>query len=106
MAIGTAGWFFFYAIFALRHPAHDLFTASPGLLFRFYVFASSMFYPLEPLPRVSHHALRIPSLGRSLAAIHLHRIGNFHSILLEGVAFLSSRWLVLPTPCAACQQQE
>ena len=55
-----------------------------------FLFASSMFYPLEPLPIWFRRAgllnpitweidwLRYTSIG----------IGNFHSILLEGAAFL------------------
>ena len=90
MAIGTAGWFFFYAIFALRIRRNDIFNSITSVFYFAFMFASSMFYPLEPLPMWFRRAgllnpitweidwLRYTSIG----------IGNFHSILLEGAAFL------------------
>ena len=49
--IGTAGWFFFYAIFALNHPAQRSCSTRVTSVFYFILlFASSMFYPVEPLP--------------------------------------------------------
>jgi ABC-2 type transport system permease protein len=50
-AVGTAGWFFFYAIFALRIRANDAFNTVTSVFYFVFLFASSMFYPLEPLPR-------------------------------------------------------
>ncbi|MGE0450406.1 MAG: ABC transporter permease [Vicinamibacterales bacterium] len=49
--VGTAGWFFFYAIFALRIRRNDAFNTVTSVFYFFFLFASSMFYPLEPLPR-------------------------------------------------------
>jgi ABC-type multidrug transport system permease subunit len=49
--IGTSGWFFFYAIFALRIRRNDTFNAVTSVFYFVFLFASSMFYPLEPLPR-------------------------------------------------------
>ena len=48
--VGTSGWFFFYAIFALRIRRNDAFNALTSLFYFFFLFASSMFYPLDPLP--------------------------------------------------------
>ena len=50
VAVGTAGWFFFYAIFALRMRRNDAFNAVTSIFYFVFLFASSMFYPLEPLP--------------------------------------------------------
>ena len=47
---GTAGWFFFYAIFALRIRRNDLFNTVTSVFYFVFLFASSIFYPLEPLP--------------------------------------------------------
>lgn len=47
---GTAGWFFFFAIFALKIRRNDLFNSILSLFYFLFLFASSMFYPLEPLP--------------------------------------------------------
>ena len=50
VTIGTAGWFFFYAIFALRIRRNDAFNTVTSIFYFVFLFASSMFYPLEPLP--------------------------------------------------------
>ena len=49
--VGTAGWFFFYAIFALRIRRNDAFNTVTSVFYFVFLFASSMFYPLDPLPR-------------------------------------------------------
>jgi ABC-2 type transport system permease protein len=51
MIVGTAGWFFFYAIFALWIRRNDAFNTVTSIFYFVFLFASSMFYPLEPLPR-------------------------------------------------------
>jgi ABC-type multidrug transport system permease subunit len=51
VVVGTAGWFFFYAIFALRIRQNDAFNTVTSVFYFVFLFASSMFYPLEPLPR-------------------------------------------------------
>lgn len=50
--VATAGWFFFYAIFALRIRRNDVFNTVTSAFYFFFLFASSMFYPIDPLPRV------------------------------------------------------
>jgi ABC-2 type transport system permease protein len=50
VVVGTAGWFFFYAIFALRIRRNDAFNTVNSVFYFVFLFASSMFYPLEPLP--------------------------------------------------------
>jgi ABC-2 type transport system permease protein len=50
VAIGTAGWFFFYAIFALAIQRNDAFNTVTSIFYFVFLFASSMFYPVEPLP--------------------------------------------------------
>jgi ABC-type multidrug transport system permease subunit len=52
MIVGTAGWFFFYAVFALRIRRNDAFNTVTSIFYFVFLFASSMFYPLEPLPPV------------------------------------------------------
>jgi ABC-2 type transport system permease protein len=51
MAVGTAGWFFFYSIFALKTRRNDVFNSVTAIFYFVFLFASSMFYPLEPLPK-------------------------------------------------------
>ncbi len=48
---GTAGWFFFYSIFALKIRRNDLFNSVTSVFYFVFLFASSMFYPLGPLPQ-------------------------------------------------------
>jgi len=48
--VGTAGWFFLYAIFAVLIRRNDAFNTVTSVLYFVLLFASSMFYPLEPLP--------------------------------------------------------
>jgi ABC-2 type transport system permease protein len=48
--IGTAGWFFFYATFALLIRRNDAFNTVTSVFYFIFLFASSMFYPIEPLP--------------------------------------------------------
>src|SRR6185369_9158852 len=51
VAVGTAGWFFFYAIFAISMRRNDAFNTVTSVFYFVFLFASSMFYPLDPLPR-------------------------------------------------------
>jgi ABC-2 type transport system permease protein len=48
--VGTAGWFFFYAIFALAIQRNDAFNTVTSIFYFVFLFASSMFYPIDPLP--------------------------------------------------------
>ena len=48
--IGTAGWFFLYAIFAVLIRRNDAFNTLTSVFYFVLLFSSSMFYPLEPLP--------------------------------------------------------
>ncbi len=50
VVVGTAGWFFFFAIFALRIRRNDVFNTVLSMFYFLFLFASSMFYPLDPLP--------------------------------------------------------
>jgi ABC-type multidrug transport system permease subunit len=52
VVVGTAGWFFFYAIFALAIKRNDAFNTVTSIFYFVFLFASSMFYPIEPLPEV------------------------------------------------------
>ena len=90
VAVGTAGWFFFYAIFALRIRRNDVFNTVTSVFYFVFLFASSMFYPLDPLPRVfqlfgyanpiTWHVdiLRYATIG----------LGEPRILLIEAVAFI------------------
>jgi ABC-2 type transport system permease protein len=50
VVVGTAGWFFFLASFALRIRRNDMFNTFINVAYFVLMFASSMFYPLDALP--------------------------------------------------------
>lgn len=52
VAVGTAAWFFFYAIFAIRVRQNDVFNSITSIFYFVFLFVSSMFYPLDPMPRL------------------------------------------------------
>src|SRR5262249_4382587 len=88
--IGTAGWFFFYSIFALRIRRNDAYNTITSVFYFVFLFASSMFYPLDPLPR----AFRIAALANPITwQIDVLRyatigVGNASAITVEAVAFV------------------
>jgi ABC-2 type transport system permease protein len=89
--VGTAGWFFFYAVFALRIRRNDAFNTVTSVFYFVFLFASSMFYPLEPLPR----AFRIAALANPITwQIDVLRyatigLGSGRAVAVESAAFLA-----------------
>ena len=88
--VGTGGWFFFYAIFALRLRRNDAFNTVTSVFYFFFLFASSMFYPLDPLPK----ALRTAALANPITwQIDVLRyatigMGDAGIVAAEAVAFV------------------
>jgi ABC-type multidrug transport system permease subunit len=104
MTIGTAGWFFFYAIFAIWIRRNDAFNTVTSIFYFVFLFASSMFYPLEPLPdafRAVAYAnpitwqvdvLRYATTGvGQSAALALEAIGF---MLFTAVSFAGALWVL------------
>jgi ABC-2 type transport system permease protein len=87
--VGTAGWFFFYAIFALRIRRNDAYNTVTSVFYFVFLFASSMFYPLDPLPR----AFRIAAFANPITwQIDVLRyatigVGDAAAITIEAAAF-------------------
>jgi ABC-2 type transport system permease protein len=89
VVVGTAGWFFFLATFALRIRRNDIFNTFINIAYFVLMFASSMFYPLDGLPlwlRILSYAnpltwhadvLRYATIG----------IGRLDSVVLEATGF-------------------
>jgi ABC-2 type transport system permease protein len=50
VVLGTAGWFFFYAAFALWIKRNDAYNTVTSIFYFVFLFVSSMFYPLDALP--------------------------------------------------------
>ncbi|MGA9115750.1 MAG: ABC transporter permease [Bacteroidota bacterium] len=87
--LGTAGWFFFLGSFALRIRRNDMFNTFINVIYFVLMFASSMFYPLESMPRW----LRVISLGNPLTwhtdvlRFLTVGVGEPTRVLAEGAAF-------------------
>src|SRR5215470_11285248 len=89
VAIGTAGWFFFYTIFALKIRRNDLFNSVTSVFYFVFLFASSMFYPLEPLPAWFRYlALANPITWQvDLLRYGSIGLGDPRRLVMEAVAF-------------------
>ena len=108
MIVGTAGWFFFYAVFALRIRRNDAFNTVTSIFYFVFLFASSMFYPLEPLPAafraiayanpITWHVdvLRYAAIG----------LGDPWRIALEAAAFCGFTLVSFGVAVSALRQQE
>ena len=90
VVVGTAGWFFFYAIFALAIRRNDAFNTVTSIFYFVFLFASSMFYPIDPLPA----AFRIAALANPITwHVDVMRfatigLGNPRLIALEAAGFV------------------
>ena len=108
LAVGTAGWFFFYAIFALKTRRNDVFNSVTSIFYFVFLFASSMFYPLEPLPVWFRKValanpitweidwLRFTSIG----------LGGARRAAMEGFAFVLFALVAFAIAGRSLQQQE
>ena len=90
VTIGTAGWFFFYAIFALRLKRNDAFNTVTSVFYFVFLFASSMFYPVEPLPQAFRIAAWLNPITWQVDVLRFATIGygNAAAIAVEGMAFI------------------
>lgn len=108
MIAGTAGWFFLYSIFALRTRRNDIFNTVTSILYFVLLFASNMFYPLEPLPKW----FRIAALANPITwQIDCFRwatigVGDTHTVILESAAFLAFSVACFFLAARSLQRQE
>jgi ABC-2 type transport system permease protein len=88
--VGTAGWFFFYAIFALRIRRNDAFNTVTSVFYFVFLFASSMFYPLDPLPRLFRIAALINPITWQIDVLRYATIdvGDAAQVAIEAGAFV------------------
>jgi ABC-2 type transport system permease protein len=88
--IGTAGWFFFYAIFALRIRRNDAFNAVTSVFYFVFLFASSMFYPIEPLPAAFKTLARLNPITWQVDVVRYATIGlgNAGQIARDALYFI------------------
>ena len=90
MAVGTAGWFFFYSIFALKTRRNDVFNSITSIFYFVFLFASSMFYPLDPLPKWLRNAAMVNPITWQIDWLRFTSIGmgDMRQVMWEGVTFV------------------
>ena len=105
---GTAGWFFFYAIFALRIRRNDIFNTVTSVFYFVFLFASSTFYPLEPLPAWLRYAALANPLTWHVDFLRYSTIGvgQPRVILLEAAGFMAFTLVAFVIAVRSLQQQE
>src|SRR5207245_10693670 len=88
--VGTAGWFFFYAIVALRIRRNDAYNTVTSVFYFVFLFASSMFYPLDPLPRMFRIAAFANPITWHIDVLRYATIGvgDAVGITVEAIAFV------------------
>ncbi|HEV2341943.1 MAG TPA: ABC transporter permease [Candidatus Acidoferrales bacterium] len=86
---GAAGWFFFYSIFALKIRRNDVFNSVVNVSYFVFLFASSMFYPLEPLPKWFRGAALANPITWQVDLMRYGSIGagEAHRLWLEAAGF-------------------
>jgi ABC-2 type transport system permease protein len=106
--VGTAGWFFFYAIFALRLRRNDAFNTVTSVFYFVFLFASSMFYPVEPLPAVFRTIARLNPITWHVDALRYGTIGLGEPALIavEAAAFLAFTAVTFALALDSLQRQE
>lgn len=91
IVIGTAGWFFFYTILALKIRRNDVFNSVTSALYFVFLFFSSMFYPLAPLPKLLRWVATANPLTWEIDLLRYGSIGLGHSrqLLIETAGFIA-----------------
>jgi ABC-type multidrug transport system permease subunit len=107
VVVGTAAWFFFYAIFALRIRRNDAFNTITSIFYFVFLFASSMFYPLEPLPAVFRQVALANPITWHVDVLRFSTIGigDARTVALEGAAFLAFTGVSFAVAVAALRRQ-
>ena len=106
--IGTAGWFFFYAIFALLIRRNDAFNTVTSIFYFVFLFASSMFYPVEPLPPAFRMAAAANPITWQVDVMRYATIGTGTpgDLLLKSVLFVLFGTAAFIAALAALRRQE
>ena len=108
VAIGTAGWFFFYAIFALMIRRNDAFNTVTSICYFVFLFASSMFYPVEPLPTVFRIAAAANPITWQVDVLRYATIGlgSPGMVALQSVLFLAFTGISFAIAMRALMRQD
>ena len=101
--LGTAGWFFFLTILALRIHRSDIFNTVLNVAYFVLMFASSIFYPIETMPPWLRVLSRLNPLTWHTDALRYSILGkgDIEIVLREAIAFgvflLISFWFAVQT---------
>jgi ABC-2 type transport system permease protein len=108
VAIGTAGWFFFYAIFALMIRRNDAFNTVTSIFYFVFLFASSMFYPVDPLPAVFRMIAAANPITWQVDVLRFATIGlgTPSTVLLQSALFVAFATVCFVAALRALQRQE
>jgi ABC-2 type transport system permease protein len=106
--VGTAGWFFFYAVFALRIRRNDAFNTVTSIFYFVFLFASSMFYPLDPLPPLFRMVAYANPITWHVDVLRHATIGlgDPRTIAIEAAAFAAFTALAFVMAVRALRNQE
>jgi ABC-2 type transport system permease protein len=90
VVVGTMGWSSFYSIFALITRRNDVFNSITSIFYFLFLFASSIFYPLEPLPAWFRTASLANPITWQVDVMRYATIGIGHprALVWESLAFL------------------
>src|SRR6185295_6215422 len=89
VTVGTAGWFFFYAIFALAIRRNDAFNTVTSIFYFVFLFASSMFYPIDPLPKAFRAVANPITWHVDVMRFATIGLGDPERIALEAAGFVA-----------------
>jgi ABC-2 type transport system permease protein len=108
VVVGTAGWFFFYAIFALRMRRNDAFNTLTSMFYFVFLFASSMFYPIEPLPAPFRAAATMNPITWQVDVLRFATVGVGEAgrIAIESAAFIGFALVAFMGATLALRKQE
>jgi ABC-2 type transport system permease protein len=108
VAVGTAGWFFFYAIFALLIRRNDAFNTVTSIFYFVFLFASSMFYPVDPLPTVFRMAAAANPITWQVDVLRYATIGlgSPSTLLVQSGLFLAFTAVCFAGALTALRRQE
>lgn len=108
VVIGTAGWFFFYAIFALWIRRNDAFNTVTSMFYFAFLFASSMFYPLDPLPPLFRSIAYANPITWHVDVLRYATIGVGQpgTIVLESAGFIAFTAMAFAGALRVLQRQE
>ena len=99
MVVGTIGWSAFYSIFALITKRNDVFNSVTSIFYFVFLFASSIFYPVEPLPAWFRYASYINPITWHVDVMRYATVGmgSPATVAWESAGFvaftLASFWL-------------